>query len=57
MSSKDKRKQELKGKAEQVEGKVREEVAKITGNKEEQIKGMVLNIKGKTREKVAKATE
>ncbi len=47
-------KQELKGKGKQIEGKVREEVGKLTGNKGEQLKGKIQQVEGKAREKVGK---
>jgi uncharacterized protein YjbJ (UPF0337 family) len=48
-------KQEIKGKNEQIEGKVRGEVGRITDDKTEQVKGKAEEIKGTVREAVGKA--
>ena len=48
-------KEEKKGKALQVKGKVREEVGKLTGDKSEQIKGKAEQVVGKVHEEVGKA--
>ena len=48
-------KEEKKGKAQQVKGKIREEVAKVTGDKGEQIKGKAEQVVGKLHEEVGKA--
>lgn len=52
---------ELKGKGEQVAGKVREQAGKLTGNEEQEAKGRADQMKGKARETVgdvkAKARE
>jgi uncharacterized protein YjbJ (UPF0337 family) len=45
---------EVKGKGKQIEGKVREEVGKLTDNKTEQVKGKVEQAEGKAREAVGK---
>ncbi len=47
-------KQELKGKGEQMKGKIREEVGKLTGNKTEQLRGKIEQTKGKAREKIGR---
>ena len=46
-------KQKFKGKAEQVEGKVKEEVGKLGGDTSMQIGGMVEQGRGKVRDKLA----
>jgi uncharacterized protein YjbJ (UPF0337 family) len=43
-----------KGKVEQVKGKAREEVGKITGDKSEQVKGKVEQVGGKMQENLGK---
>jgi uncharacterized protein YjbJ (UPF0337 family) len=47
--------EEKKGKDTQVKGKIREEVGKLTGNKNEQIKGKAEQVVGKIHEEVGKA--
>ena len=47
--------EEEKGKAQQIKGKVREEVGKLTGDKNEQIKGKAEQVVGKIHEEVGKA--
>jgi len=47
-------KEEAKGKAEKVKGKIREEVGKATGNDKEQIKGKAEQWEGQTRETAGK---
>lgn len=46
---------EVKGKGKQIEGKVREEVGKLTGNKTEQVKGKIQQVEGKVQEEIGKA--
>jgi uncharacterized protein YjbJ (UPF0337 family) len=48
-------KQEIKGKKEQIEGRAREEVGVIAGDRTEQVKGEAEQVKGKVREAVGKA--
>ena len=57
MSTKSKRREEAKGEAEQVEGKVREGVGKITGSEKEKLKGKAKQVKGKVREELAEHTD
>ncbi len=54
MSTKSKRREEAKGVVEQVEGKIQEEVGKVTGSEKEKLKGKVKQLKGKVREEIAK---
>jgi uncharacterized protein YjbJ (UPF0337 family) len=46
---------EAKGKGKQIEGKVREEVGKLTDNQTEQIKGKIEQVEGKVQEEIGKA--
>jgi uncharacterized protein YjbJ (UPF0337 family) len=48
-------KTESEGKRKRVEGAVREEVGKITGDKSEQIRGKGENVQGKVEERLGKA--
>ena len=50
-------KDELKGKAENLKGRVKEAMGSITGNKEKEAEGMVDRVKGATREKIGKAKD
>jgi uncharacterized protein YjbJ (UPF0337 family) len=45
---------EKKGKRKQVEGQVREDVGKLTGNKTEQVKGKIQQVEGKVQEEIGK---
>jgi uncharacterized protein YjbJ (UPF0337 family) len=45
---------EKKGKSKQVEGQVREDVGKLTGNKTEQVKGKIQQVEGKVQEEIGK---
>jgi uncharacterized protein YjbJ (UPF0337 family) len=45
---------QVKGKGKQIEGKVREGVGKLTGNKTEQVKGKVQQVEGKAQEEIGK---
>ncbi len=47
-------KQELKGKGEQVKGRIRQGVGKLTGNRAEQLRGKIEQTKGKAREKIGR---
>jgi uncharacterized protein YjbJ (UPF0337 family) len=47
--------EEKEGKDTQVKGKIREEVGKLTGDKNEQIKGEAEQVVGKIHEEVGKA--
>ena len=47
-------KEEAKGKAEKVKGKIREEVGKATGNDKEQITGKAEQWEGQTQETAGK---
>lgn len=47
-------KDEEKGKRKQVEGQVRQDVGKITGNKTEQVKGKIQQVEGKVQEEIGK---
>jgi uncharacterized protein YjbJ (UPF0337 family) len=46
---------EIKGKAEKLKGKVREEIGEATGNTKEQIKGKAEQTKGELQETAGKA--
>ena len=46
---------EVKGKGKQIEGQIREEVGKVTGNKTEQVKGKIEQIEGKVQAEIGKA--
>jgi uncharacterized protein YjbJ (UPF0337 family) len=43
-----------KGKRKQTEGKIREEVGKLTGDKSERIKGKMEQVEGKVQEDIGK---
>jgi uncharacterized protein YjbJ (UPF0337 family) len=45
---------EVKGKGKQIEGQIREEVGKLTGNKTEQVKGKIQQVEGKVQEEIGK---
>ncbi|MBN1193830.1 MAG: CsbD family protein [Methanomicrobiaceae archaeon] len=45
---------EIKGKGKQIEGKIREEVGKLTDNKTEQVKGKIEQVEGKVQEEIGK---
>jgi uncharacterized protein YjbJ (UPF0337 family) len=45
---------EVKGKVKKIEGQVREEVGKLTGNKSEQVKGKIQQVEGKAQEEIGK---
>ena len=47
-------KQEIRGKNEQLEGKLRGEVGKITSNRTEQVKGKAEELKGSVRETIGR---
>jgi len=47
-------KQEIKGKKEKFEGKLRGEAGKITDNRKEQVKGKAEELKGTVREAVGR---
>ena len=49
--------QDIKGKGEQVKGKVQEGVGKLTGDKEMEARGKAEQMKGKGREKIGQAGE
>jgi uncharacterized protein YjbJ (UPF0337 family) len=44
----------IKGKAEQVQGQIREGVGKMTGNKTEQVKGKIEQVEGKAQQEIGK---
>jgi uncharacterized protein YjbJ (UPF0337 family) len=46
---------EVKGKRKQIEGQIREDVGKLTGNKTEQVKGKIKQVEGKVQEEIGKA--
>ena len=50
-------KDELKGKAENLKGRVKEAMGSISGNKEKEGEGFVDRVKGAAREKMGKAKE
>jgi uncharacterized protein YjbJ (UPF0337 family) len=50
-------KDELKGKAENLKGRVKEAMGSISGNKEKEGEGLVDRVKGAVREKLGKAKE
>ena len=47
-------KQEIKGKNEQLEGKIRGDVGKVAGNRTEQVKGKAEELKGTVREAIGR---
>jgi uncharacterized protein YjbJ (UPF0337 family) len=46
---------ELKGKGKHIEGHIREDVGKLTGNKTEQVKGKIQQVEGKIQEEIGKS--
>lgn len=48
-------KDQIKGKAENIKGRVKEAVGALTGNKERQADGLVDRVSGAVREKVGQA--
>ncbi|MES1924911.1 CsbD family protein [Salinisphaera sp. T31B1] len=50
-------KERIKGKAEQVKGSIKEQVGKVTGNRETEAEGRAEKNKGKTRDKVGKVKD
>ena len=50
-------KDQVKGTAKDIAGKVQEEIGKLVGNKEQQIKGMGKQISGKTEKNYGDAKE
>jgi uncharacterized protein YjbJ (UPF0337 family) len=46
---------EVKGKAKQIKGDIREGVGKLTNNKAEQVKGKIEQIEGVVQEEIGKA--
>jgi uncharacterized protein YjbJ (UPF0337 family) len=45
---------QVKGKAKEIEGQVREGVGKLTGNETEQVKGKVQQVEGKAQQEIGK---
>ncbi len=50
-------KDQVKGTAKDIAGKVQEEAGKLTGDKEQQAKGLGKQVEGKTQKKVGDAKE
>ncbi len=47
-------KEEVKGKNKQIQGKMRDQVGKLTNNREEQVKGKIEKVQGKAQEEIGK---
>lgn len=45
---------EVRGKQKQAEGKIREDVGKLTGSSSEQVKGVAKQVEGKIQEEIGK---
>ena len=50
-------KDQVKGTAKDIAGKVQEEAGNLTGNKEQEAKGLAKQVEGKTQKKVGDAKE
>ncbi|MEO8992642.1 MAG: CsbD family protein [Nitrosospira sp.] len=50
-------KDQVKGTAKDIAGKVQEEAGELTGSKEQQAKGLAKQVEGKTQKKVGDAKE
>ena len=50
-------KDQVKGTAKDLGGKIQEEAGKLVGNKDQQVKGMANQIEGKTQQKVGDLKE
>ncbi len=50
-------KDQVKGVAKDIGGKIQEEAGKLVGNKEQQVKGLVNQVEGKTQKNVGDAKE
>jgi uncharacterized protein YjbJ (UPF0337 family) len=48
-------KEEVKGIKKQIHGEIRDQVGKLTNDREEQVKGKIEKVQGKTQEAIGKA--